>query len=264
MPKFESNLMYMYNEFDLIDRYEQASLSGFSGVELQSPYSMTIDNILDKLDKFNLKHVIINLPVIDPDTGIGNLALRPDKKDLFLERLDLGTKYARALGCIGINTGIGVYPSEFENDEVYQTLIQNQKIPSETLSKYEIKALIEPINTVDQPDFYINTSAQAVDLINQIDHPNAFLLYDVYHMQIMEGNLSRNIKKLIDLIGHIQIADNPGRYEPGTGEINYPYIFNLLDEIGYKGWVGCEYKPSSNTLDSLGWIKEYLNNHHEE
>ena len=264
MPKFESNLMYMYNEFDLIDRYEQASLSGFSGVELQSPYSMTIDNILDKLDKFNLKHVIINLPVIDPDTGIGNLALRPDKKDLFLERLDLGTKYARALGCIGINTGIGVYPSEFENDEVYQTLIKNQKIASETLSKYEIKALIEPINTVDQPDFYINTSAQAVDLINQIDHPNAFLLYDVYHMQIMEGNLSRNIKKLIDLIGHIQIADNPGRYEPGTGEINYPYIFNLLDEIGYKGWVGCEYKPSSNTLDSLGWIKEYLNNHHEE
>ena len=264
MPKFESNLMYMYNEFDLIDRYEQASLSGFSGVELQSPYSMKIDNILDKLDKFNLKHVIINLPVIDPDTGIGNLALRPDKKDLFLERLDLGTKYARALGCIGINTGIGVYPSEFENDEVYQTLIQNQKIASETLSKYEIKALIEPINTVDQPDFYINTSAQAVDLINQIDHPNAFLLYDVYHMQIMEGNLSRNIKKLIDLIGHIQIADNPGRYEPGTGEINYPYIFNLLDEIGYKGWVGCEYKPSSNTLDSLGWIKEYLNNHHEE
>ena len=264
MPKFESNLMYMYNEFDLIDRYEQASLSGFSGVELQSPYSMTIDNILDKLDKYNLKHVIINLPVIDPDTGIGNLALRPDKKDLFLERLDLGTKYARALGCIGINTGIGVYPSEFENDEVYQTLIQNQKIASETLSKYGIKALIEPINTVDQPDFYINTSAQAVDLINQIDHPNAFLLYDVYHMQIMEGNLSRNIKKLIDLIGHIQIADNPGRYEPGTGEINYPYIFNLLDEIGYKGWVGCEYKPSSNTLDSLGWIKEYLNNHHEE
>ena len=264
MPKFESNLMYMYNEFDLIDRYEQASLSGFSGVELQSPYSMTIDNILDKLDKFNLKHVIINLPVIDPDTGIGNLALRPDKKDLFLERLDLGTKYARAVGCIGINTGIGVYPSEFENDEVYQTLIQNQKIASETLSKYEIKAVIEPINTVDQPDFYINTSAQAVDLINQIDHPNAFLLYDVYHMQIMEGNLSRNIKKLIDLIGHIQIADNPGRYEPGTGEINYPYIFNLLDEIGYKGWVGCEYKPSSNTLDSLGWIKEYLNNHHEE
>ena len=160
--------------------------------------------------------------------------------------------------------GIGVYPSEFENDEVYQTLIQNQKIASETLSKYGIKALIEPINTVDQPDFYINTSAQAVDLINQIDHPNAFLLYDVYHMQIMEGNLSRNIKKLIDLIGHIQIADNPGRYEPGTGEINYPYIFNLLDEIGYKGWVGCEYKPSSNTLDSLGWIKEYLNNHHEE
>ena len=263
MPKFESNLMYMFNEFDLIDRYEQASLSGFSGVELQSPYSIKIDNILDKLDKFNLKHIIINLPVIDPDTGIGNLALRPDKKDLFLERLDLGTKYAKALGCIGINTGIGVYPSGFENDEVYQTLIENQKIASETLSKCGIKALIEPINTVDQPDFYINTSAQAVDLINQIDHPNAFLLYDVYHMQIMEGNLSRNIKKLIDLIGHIQIADNPGRYEPGTGEINYPYIFNLLDEIGYKGWVGCEYKPSSTTIDSLGWIQEYLNNYNE-
>ena len=264
MPKFESNLMYMFNEFDLIDRYEQASLSGFSGVELQSPYSMTIDNILDKLDKFNLKHIIINLPVIDPDNGIGNLALRPDKKDLFLERLDLGTKYAKALGCIGINTGIGIYPSGFENDEVYQTLIENQKIASETLSKCGIKALIEPINTVDQPHFYINTSAQAVDLINQIDHPNAFLLYDVYHMQIMEGNLSRNIKKLIDKIGHIQIADNPGRYEPGTGEINYPYIFNLLDEIGYKGWVGCEYKPSSTTIDSLGWIQEYLNNYNEE
>ena len=137
----------------------------------------------------------------------------------------------------------------------FETLVENQKIASEKLAEKNIKALIEPINTVDQPGFFINTSKQAMDLIEQINHHNAFLLYDVYHMQIMEGDLIRTITELFDSIGHIQIADNPGRYEPGTGEINYPAIFNLLDKIGYSGWVGCEYKPSVSTIDSLTWMK---------
>ena len=115
-------------------------------------------------------------------------------------------------------------------------------------------ALIEPINVIDQPGFFINTSKQGIQLIEKINHSNAFLLYDVYHMQIMEGDLIRTISSIIDKIGHVQIADNPGRNEPGTGEINYPKIFEVFDQIGYKGWIGCEYKPLINTLDSLSWI----------
>ena len=255
MVKFEANLQFMFNEYELIDRYEQASKAGFKGVELQAPYSLEKDQIVEKLEIHNLKHVIINLPVIDPDTNQANLALIPDKKDLFLERLDLGISYASALGCIGINTGIGVKPEGFDDKEIFETLVENQRIASEKLAEKNIKALVEPINTVDQPGFFINTSKQGMDLIEQINHHNAFLLYDVYHMQIMEGDLTRTITKLLDSIGHIQIADNPGRYEPGTGEINYPAIFNLLDKIGYSGWVGCEYKPSLNTIDSLSWMK---------
>ena len=258
MPNFEANIQFMYNEFELIDRYEQAAKSGFKGVELQAPYSLEIDQIKEKLQKFNLKHVIINLPVTDPDTNLGNLALRPDRKDLFLERLDLGINYASNLGCIGINTGIGTKPDGFSNEEIYETLIENQIIASKKLFEKNIKALIEPINTFDQPGFFISTSQQGIDLLDKINHNNAFLLYDVYHMQIMEGDLVRKITKLKDKIGHIQIADNPGRNEPGTGEINYSKIFSLLDEIDYKGWVGCEYKPLVDTQSSLSWLKKIL------
>jgi len=258
MVKLEANLMYMFNEFHLIDRYEQAAKAGFKGVELQAPYSLEIDQIKEKLFKYKLKHVIINLPVIDPETNLGNIALRPDRKDLFLERLDLGLQYASSLGCIGINTGIGTKPEGFDDEEIYQTLIDNQKIASEKLSEKNIMALVEPINVVDQPGFFINTSSQGIELIEKINHENAYLLYDVYHMQIMEGDLVRTISKLQNKIGHIQIADNPGRNEPGTGEINYPIIFQLLDEIGYKGWVGCEYKPLKNTFNSLSWINNKL------
>jgi len=221
---------------------------------LQAPYSLEIDQIKEKLDLHSLKHVIINLPVTDPDTDLANIALRPDRKDLFLERLDIGLNYAYELGCIGINTGIGTKPEGFDDEEIYQTLIHNQKIASEKLFEKNIMALIEPINTVDQPGFFINTSSQGIELIDKLNHKNAYLLYDVYHMQIMEGDLVRTMSKLINKIGHIQIADNPGRNEPGSGEINYSKIFQTLDEIDYKGWVGCEYKPSTNTFDSISWI----------
>ena len=254
MVKLEANLQFMFNEYELIDRYEQAAKAGFNGVELQAPYSLEIDQIKEKLELHSLKHVIINLPVTDPDTDLANIALRPDRKDLFLERLDIGMNYAYELGCIGINTGIGTKPEGFDDEEIYQTLIHNQKIASEKLFEKNIMALIEPINTVDQPDFFINTSSQGIELIDKLNHKNAYLLYDVYHMQIMEGDLVRTMSKLINKIGHIQIADNPGRNEPGSGEINYSKIFQTLDEIGYKGWVGCEYKPSTNTFDSISWI----------
>jgi len=254
MVKLEANLQFMFNEYDLIDRYEQAAKAGFKGVELQAPYSLEIDQINEKLEKYNLKHVIINLPVMDPDTNLANIALRPDRKDLFLERLDLGLRYASSLGCLGINTGIGTKPEGFDDEEIYQTLIHNQKIASQKLFEKNIMALIEPINIVDQPGFFINTSTQGIELLEKLNHKNAYLLYDVYHMQIMEGDLVRTISKLINKIGHIQIADNPGRNEPGTGEINYSKIFQTLDEIQYEGWVGCEYKPYKNTLDSISWI----------
>ena len=166
MVKLEANLQFMFNEYELIDRYEQAAKAGFKGVELQAPYSLEIDQIKEKLDLHSLKHVIINLPVTDPDTDLANIALRPDRKDLFLERLDIGLNYAYELGCIGINTGIGTKPEGFDDEEIYQTLIHNQKIASEKLFEKNIMALIEPINTVDQPGFFINTSSQGIESVS--------------------------------------------------------------------------------------------------
>lgn len=257
MPKLEANLQWMFNEYDLIDRYDAAALAGFKGVELQAPYSLEIDQIVERLQKNNLEHVIINSPVTDPDTGKGNIGLRADRMDLYKERTAQAAEYAAGLGCIGVNIGCGPI-DDIDPDEAHETFIANIRHAAEELGKVGVVALVEPINTRDQPGFFVNTSAGAMDAIAEANHPNLALLYDFYHMQIMEGDLTLTVKDLLPSIKHIQIADNPGRHEPGTGEINYDHILAHLDEIGYDAWVGCEYGPSGNTEQTLGWASAWL------
>ncbi|MBN4064924.1 TIM barrel protein, partial [Dehalococcoides mccartyi] len=206
MPKLEANLQWMFNEYDLIDRYDAAARAGFKGVELQAPYSLEIDQIVERLEKNDLKHVIINSPVSDPDTGIGNIALRADRKDLWIERTAQAAEYASGLGCIGVNIGCGPI-GDIDPDEARETYIANIRHAAEVLGKVGVVALVEPINTRDQPGFFVSTSRAGIEAIAEADHSNLALLYDFYHMQIMEGDLSLTVKEILPSIKHIQIAD---------------------------------------------------------
>ena len=255
MPKINANIQFMFNEYELLDRYDAAARAGFKGVEIQAPYSVPTDAIQERLERNNLKHVIINLPVTDPETGLGNLPLQPDKVGIYQERVALGVEYAAALGCVGVNTGIGPLPEGADPEIAYRTYIDNLRYAADELAKVGVHALIEPINTQDQPGFLISTSAQGMQAIADADHPNVFLQYDFYHMQIMEGRLVETFAELLPSIKHVQFADTPGRNEPGTGEIHYPFIFQKLDELGYTGWAGAEYNPSGRTEDSLDWFR---------
>ncbi len=257
MPKINANIQFMFNEYELLDRYDAAARAGFKGVEIQAPYSEPVDAIQERLERNGLEHVIINFPVADPDTGENNLPLLPDKVGLYQERAALGVKYASALGCVGVNTGVGPLPDGLDHETAYRTYIENLRFAADELGKVGVKALLEPINTKDQPGFLIHNSAQAMDALADADHPNAYLLYDFYHMQIMQGSLIETFDDLMPRIGHVQFADTPGRNEPGTGEVNYSFIFNKLDELGYQGWAGAEYHPSKRTEDTLDWFKPF-------
>jgi hydroxypyruvate isomerase len=258
MPKLEANLQWMFNEYEVLDRYDAAAAAGFKGVELQAPYSLPINAIVERLERNDLKHVIINLSTVDPDSDEGNIGLNPARNNLFQERLQMAVDYAAGLGCIGVNTGIGTLPDGIAPDRAWHTLVANLRLAADALGAVGVKALVEAINTVDRPGFFVHTTAQAKRLIEDVGHPNIGIQYDFYHMQIMEGNLARTVRDNLEQIWHMQLADTPGRHEPGTGEINYHYLLPYLDEIGYEGWVGCEYSPLNGTEAGLGWATPYL------
>jgi hydroxypyruvate isomerase len=258
MPRLEANLQFMFTELDVLDRYDAAAKAGFKGVELQSPYAIPAEQIIERLERNGLRHIIINMPMSDPDTGLNNVPLRPDRTDLYRERVGRGVEYAKSLGCIGVNVGVGPLPDGVSEEEARATLITNLRYVAAELEGVGVKALVEAINTRDQPGFLIHTTAQASALIAEAGHANLSIQYDFYHMQIMEGDIAPTVRDNLDQIAHIQLADTPGRHEPGTGEINYSFLLPYLDEIGYRGWVGCEYYPLSGTLDGLGWADRWL------
>jgi hydroxypyruvate isomerase len=258
MPKFEANIQFMYNEYEVLDRYDAAARAGFTGVELQAPYGVSIPDIMERLQKNNLTQVLINLPGTDPDSGKQNLAINPHRQDLFRERIDMGLEYAKGLGVLVVNSGVGPAIDGVSEEDMWGAYIENIKYAAPLFAEIGTKLAIEPINTRDQPGFFINTSAGGAMAVMEVEHENFGLQYDVYHMQIMEGDLAPHLEAHLDIISHIQIADTPGRHEPGTGEINYPFIFDHLDRIGYTGWVGAEYNPIGHTEDGLDWVKPYL------
>lgn len=257
MPKFNANIQFMFNEHDLLDRYDAAANAGFNGVEVQAPYSESVADIQARLDANGLKHVIINLAVGDPDSGLNNLPLLPNKQDLYKERVEQGVRYAAGLGCIGVNIGTGQLTDGMDAERAYATLIDNVRYTADALASEGVIAFIEPLNTRDNPGQLIATTTDGMRVINDAGQPNIQLQFDFYHTQIMEGDLIMRFRELLPHIGHAQFADNPGRHEPGTGEINYDAVFDAIDASGYDGWVGAEYHPSpaGSTLDSLGWFQ---------
>jgi len=255
MIKLAANLTMLFNEHAFLDRFEAAAKAGFRGVEFLSPYAFHIDQIAERLKRHQLELVLHNLPSGDWDAGERGIACHPDRVSEFRQGVDDAIRYAQALGVKQLNCLVGIVPPGVHREKAQETAVENLKFAAGKLKDVGIRLLIEPINTFDIPGFFLSHTAQAVDIIRQTGSDNLFVQYDIYHMQRMEGELAATIKKNLPQIAHIQLADNPGRNEPGTGEINYPFLFDLLDSLGYEGYVGCEYKPRTTTAAGLGWVQ---------
>lgn len=258
MPKFCANLSMLFNEVEFLDRFEPAANAGFKGVEFQFPYGYDKDLLTERLQRHELTQVLHNLPPGDWEAGERGIACLPDRIEEFQESVGLAIEYATALGCRQVNCLSGIMPRDASPNAVSTTLIDNLEFAANELARAGIRLLVEPINTRDVPGFYLSRTRQAADIMDTVRSDNLALQYDVYHMQIMEGDLTPTIERFIERIGHFQIADNPGRHEPGTGEINYSFVLDFIDSLGYDGWIGCEYKPAASTIDGLDWLKPYL------
>jgi hydroxypyruvate isomerase len=258
MPKFCANLTLLWNEVDFPDRFALAARAGFTGVEYLFPYDHDARRLAEKLARYRLKQVLHNLPAGKWAQGERGIACHPDRVREFQDGVGKAIEYAMTLGCTQLNCLAGITPSGVPEEKIRATFVSNLKFAADKLKRVGIKLLIEPINARDFPGFYLNRSHQALEIIREVGSDNLFLQYDIYHMQIMEGDLATTIEKNLGLIPHIQLADNPGRHEPGTGEINFPFLFGHLDHLGYHGWIGCEYRPRTTTDAGLGWIRPYL------
>ncbi|MEQ1880400.1 MAG: 2-oxo-tetronate isomerase [Burkholderiales bacterium] len=258
MPKLNANLSMMFNEAGFIDRFGAAARAGFRGVEFLFPYDYPAAQIREQLDRHKLEMVLFNMPPGNFAAGDRGLACDPAKVGEFQAGVGKALEYAAALGCKQLHVMAGLKPRGVNEQTMGETYIANLQFAGRELSKHGIRMLIEAINTRDIPGFYLNYSRQAFDIMHYANVPNLFFQYDIYHMQIMEGDLAPTIEKNLSRIGHMQLADTPGRHEPGSGEINYPFLFHHIDKIGYQGWIGCEYRPAGKTEDGLGWAKPYL------
>lgn len=254
MPRFAANLTMLFNEVPFLDRFERAARAGFEAVEFLFPYAYPVAEIKSRLVANKLQLVLHNLPAGDWDGGERGIACLPDRIDEFRASVALAISYGTTLGVPQINCLAGKTPAGVSDEAVRKTFVENLRFAAAALKEAGIKLLIEPINFYDIPGFYLNRSAQALALIDEVGSDNLFLQYDIYHAQRMEGELIATMTKQLARIAHIQLADNPGRNEPGTGEINYERVFAALDAIGYPGWIGCEYKPATSTEAGLGWL----------
>ncbi len=257
MTRLAANLTMLFNEVDFLDRFEHAARAGFRGVEFLFPYAYRVEDIAARLDANRLELVLHNLPAGDWAAGERGIACHPGRKAEFQDGVGAAIDYAKALGVKQLNCLAGIVPPGVALEEAYLALVSNLEFAAGQLKREGIRLLVEPINTFDIPGFFLHGTRQALDLIGATGSDNLFLQYDIYHMQRMEGELAATIKANLPLIRHIQLADNPGRFEPGTGEINYRYLLGMLDEIGYDGWVGCEYKPKAGTAQGLHWIGDH-------
>ena len=253
MPQFAANLTMLFNEVPFLERFELAAKAGFEAVEFLFPYAWPVAELQQRLRAHGLQLVLHNLPGGDWDAGDRGLACDPQRVDEFRAGVARGIEYGTALGVPQLNCLAGKVPQGADYGTVRRTFVANLRFAAAELKKAGLKLLIEPINTFDIPGFYLSRSTQAIDILDEVGADNAYLQYDIYHAQRMEGELAATISKYLPRIAHIQLADNPGRNEPGSGEIHYPFLFRHLDRIGYAGWIGCEYKPAGSTEAGLGW-----------
>ncbi|MCK2095773.1 hydroxypyruvate isomerase [Thauera aromatica] len=255
MPKFDANLSLLFTERPFLERFEAAAEAGFTEVEYLFPYAFDKAVLAERLQRHGLVQVLHNLPAGDWEGGERGIACHPDRVGEFQDGVGRAIEYATALGCGQVNCLAGIAPANVDADRVHATLIDNLRFAARQFKAAGLRLLVEPINTYDMPGFYLNRTAQAAALVDAAGADNLFIQYDVYHAQRMEGELGNTLAHYLPRIAHIQIADNPGRNEPGTGEINYAWLFRHLDRLGYAGWIGCEYKPAAGTREGLGWIQ---------
>jgi hydroxypyruvate isomerase len=258
MPKLAANLTMLFNEVPFLDRFSMAAEAGFRAVEFLFPYEYPAAEIKKRLDDNALAMALFNLPVGDWAAGDRGMACDPNQVGRCRDGVGTAIEYAKALGCSQLHLMAGLRPPQVDEALLRETYIGNLKFAAAALARHGLTLLIEAINTRDMPGFYLNRSSQAFEIMRAVNAPNLLFQYDVYHMQIVEGDLAHTIEEHLPHIGHVQIADTPGRHEPGTGEINYGFLLDRLDALGYRGWVGCEYRPAAGTTDGLGWAAKYL------
>jgi hydroxypyruvate isomerase len=255
MPKLAANLSTLFPELDFLDRFAAAAKAGFRCVEYQFPYQWSPDELAGRARDARVEIVLHNLPAGDFTQGDRGIACLPGREREFREGVEKGIAYAKAANCPRLNCLAGIAPADREH---FAVLVQNVRYAARKLGAAGLSLTLEPINTRTVPGFFLSRSAQAVEVLNAAGEGNAFLQYDFFHMQIMEGDLAKSVERLLARIGHIQLADVPGRHEPGTGEINFDFLLRHLDAVGYSGWVGCEYNPRGDTLEGLKWARSYL------
>jgi len=258
MPKLAANLTMMFGEVGFLERFEAAAGAGFTAVEYLFPYAYDPLVLRQRLRDHGLAQVLHNLPAGDWSAGERGIACLPDRVEEFRAGVGKAIEYAHALECERVNCLAGILAPSADGPTARETFIRNLDYAASTLAAAGIKLLIEPINTRDVPGFFLNQTVQAIEIIEAVGSENLCLQYDIYHMQIMEGHLASTIERWRPRIAHMQLADAPGRHEPGTGEIDFGTLLGFIDRIGYTGWIGCEYIPKAGTVQGLGWAAPYL------
>lgn len=256
MPRYAANLSLMYTEHAWADRFAAAAADGFEAVECQFPYELRADELAQLLRRHGLQLVLFNLWPGDWAAGERGLAALPGREAEFAASVQKALVYAQATGCTRLHAMAGVLPSHtsaHEQAAVHRTYVSNLRLAAQTLAPHGITLLIEPINTRDMPGYVLHHQQQAHDVVAEVGAPNLKVLMDLYHCQIMEGDVATRLQRHIGGVGHLQIAGVPGRHEPDDGELNYPYLFELIDALGYRGHIGCEYRPRAGTSAGLGW-----------
>ena len=254
MPRFAANLSMLFAEAPFLDRFALAARAGFAAVECQFPYDAPAAEIRARLDDLGLAMVLHNLPAGDWPAGERGLACLPQRVADFRAGVTRAIAYAHALGVTQLNCLAGIAPAGADPATLHRTLVDNLRFAARALAAEGLKLLVEPINTFDVPGFFVNRTPQAIALLDEVGESNVFVQYDVYHAQRMEGELAATIARYRPRIAHVQVADNPGRHEPGTGEIRFEFLFAELDRLGYDGWIGCEYLPAASTQAGLAWL----------
>ncbi|MCR9135971.1 MAG: hydroxypyruvate isomerase family protein [Alphaproteobacteria bacterium] len=252
MPAFSANLSLMFGEHAFVDRFAAARDAGFEAVEFLFPYGHAVSDLETAVRANNLSISVFNLPPGDWDAGERGMAALPEHRDAFRASIETALSYASAVGAQRLHVMAG---NVADTEQTRAVFIDNIRYASERFADAGLTLLIEPLNPFDAPGYFLSSTDQALDLIARIDRPNVRLQFDVYHHQIIHGDVIRRLAKAMPMIGHMQIAGVPDRHEPDIGELNYPEIFRQIDSLGYQGWVGCEYRPRGNTLNGLGWLK---------
>lgn len=257
MLRFSANLTLLFNEVAFLDRFAAAARAGFAAVEFVSPYEHSPAQLEELIRRHGLAVSVFNLPPGDWGAGDRGMACDPSRRGEFQESVGRALEYAGPLGCSVLHAMAGIRPRGASDEAMRDTYLHNLRFAGRELKQRGLRLVIEAINTRDIPGYYLTTSRQAFEIIRDAEVENLFFQYDVYHLQIMEGDLAPTLERHLGQIAHLQIADTPGRHEPGTGEINYDFLLRHIDRIGYRGWIGCEYRPRSTTEAGLGWMRRF-------